>query len=55
MAARALAHGLIVRALPGDVIGVCPPMIINEDEINELFDRLSIALKEAEELISTVG
>ena len=55
VAARALAHGLIVRALPGDVIGVCPPMIINEDEINELFDRLSVALKEAEELISKVG
>ena len=38
------AEGLIVRPLPTDRIALCPPLIISEDEINELFDRLSRAL-----------
>ncbi len=44
---KALAEGLIVRALPGDAIGVCPPMIIKEDQINDLFDRLERAFDAA--------
>jgi 4-aminobutyrate--pyruvate transaminase len=31
-----LEHGIILRAM-GDVIGICPPMIITEAEIDELF------------------
>jgi 4-aminobutyrate--pyruvate transaminase len=31
-----LGHGIILRAM-GDVVGLCPPMIINEAEIEELF------------------
>ena len=38
------AVGLIVRPLPTDRIALCPPLIINEAEINELFDRLTRAL-----------
>ena len=45
--AKVLAEGLVVRALPGDILGVCPPLIINEDEINELFDRLTRGLDAA--------
>jgi len=37
-------HGLIVRALPGDIIGFCPPLIIEENEIDEMFDRFSRAM-----------
>jgi 4-aminobutyrate--pyruvate transaminase len=37
-------EGLIVRPLAGDVLTICPPLIISEDEINELFDRLTRAL-----------
>jgi 4-aminobutyrate--pyruvate transaminase len=44
---RALANGLIVRPLPGDAVGVCPPMIITEAEIDDLFDRLERAFDEA--------
>jgi 4-aminobutyrate---pyruvate transaminase len=40
----AQAEGLIVRALGGDRIAVCPPLIITPDEIDELFDRLGRAL-----------
>ncbi len=36
-------EGLIIRAL-GDTLAVCPPLIINDDEIDQLFDRLGAAL-----------
>ena len=37
-------EGLIVRFLAGDVVSVCPPLIIAPAEIDELFDRLGRAL-----------
>lgn len=40
----ALQEGLILRALPGDCVGICPPMIINDDELKSLFERLQRAL-----------
>jgi 4-aminobutyrate--pyruvate transaminase len=51
LAARALARGLIVRPLPGDVIGICPPLIISEAQVDELFDSLTAAVTETEELL----
>ena len=44
VAANCLPHGLILRPLPGDVVGICPPLIITEAEIDLLFDRLGQAL-----------
>jgi 4-aminobutyrate--pyruvate transaminase len=41
----ALDEGLIVRALPGDSVSVCPPLIITAEEIDELFSRLQRALE----------
>ncbi|WP_436643030.1 aspartate aminotransferase family protein [Microbaculum sp. FT89] len=52
VAAFAEAEGLIVRALGGDIIALCPPLVISEDEIGELFDRLGRALDKAEALVS---
>ncbi len=43
LAARAQAHGIIVRAI-GDIIAVCPPLIVKEAEVDEIFDRLQSAL-----------
>jgi 4-aminobutyrate--pyruvate transaminase len=40
----AQGEGLIVRSLSGDRIAVCPPLIITEAEIDELFDKLTRAL-----------
>jgi 4-aminobutyrate--pyruvate transaminase len=40
---RAEEHGLILRNL-GDAIGFCPPLIIEEREIDELLDRFARAL-----------
>ncbi|HET9904540.1 MAG TPA: aspartate aminotransferase family protein [Xanthobacteraceae bacterium] len=37
-------EGLIVRPLPGDVLTLCPPLIITAEEIDLLFDRLTRAL-----------
>ncbi len=37
-------EGLIVRAVMGDVLTLCPPLIITTAEIDELFDRLTRAL-----------
>ena len=37
-------EGLIVRSVAGDVIAVCPPLVISADEVNEVFDALSKAL-----------
>lgn len=41
------AHGLIVRPIPGDTIGICPPMIITTAEIDLLFDRLEAGLNDS--------
>jgi 4-aminobutyrate--pyruvate transaminase len=41
--AAAHQHGLVVRAI-GDVIGLCPPLIINEEQVDELVARLRRAL-----------
>ncbi len=38
------AEGLIVRAVLGDVVTLCPPLIIGNTEIDELFDKLTRAL-----------
>ena len=41
---QAQDEGLIVRAVAGDSIAICPPLIISPEEIDELFDKLTRAL-----------
>ncbi|PZQ18159.1 MAG: aspartate aminotransferase family protein [Ancylobacter novellus] len=43
-------EGLIVRAI-GDAVAVCPPLVITEGEVDELFDRLARALDRGEEWV----
>lgn len=43
-AAKALEHGLIIRAIPGDTITLCPPLIITGDEIDDLLGRFGKTL-----------
>ncbi|WP_019904863.1 aminotransferase [Methylobacterium sp. 77] len=59
VAARCVAfaqgEGLIVRFLAGDRIAVCPPLVISDDEIDTLFDRLIRALDRTEAWIASEG
>jgi 4-aminobutyrate---pyruvate transaminase len=43
-------EGLILRNM-GDTIAVCPPLVITEDEIDDLFDRLARALDAGEAMV----
>ncbi len=56
--ARAAAHvqdeGLITRPI-GDTIALCPPLIISEAEIDEMFDCLERGLDLAEEMVGKEG
>jgi len=51
MAAQVAAHaqqrGLVVRPLSGDIIGICPPLIITEAQLDELFGILGESLDAA--------
>jgi 4-aminobutyrate--pyruvate transaminase len=40
---RCLEHGLIVRAL-GDSLALCPPLIITDAQVDEVFSKLEQAL-----------
>jgi len=42
---RCHANGLVVRAI-GDVMAFCPPLIVSDDEVGEIFDRFGKALDE---------
>jgi len=46
------AEGLIVRAVLGDVITLCPPLIIDAAEIDELFDKLTRALDKTQDWVA---
>ncbi len=52
VAQRCVEHGLILRPLPGEVIGICPPLIITEAEIDQLFDRLKAALDDVSGVVA---
>ena len=40
------SHGLVLRPL-ADRVAICPPLIITEAEIDELFDKLTVSLDQA--------
>ena len=41
---RVIKEGVMVRAI-GDSVAFCPPMIITEDQIDELFEPVERSLK----------
>ena len=43
-------NGLIVRAI-GDTIAICPPLIITEEQMHQLFDILDSSIEEASKQI----
>ncbi|MFK7891230.1 MAG: aminotransferase [Granulosicoccus sp.] len=48
VAAAARRHNLIVRAVPGDTVAFCPPLIINDEEIDQMFDAVTDALNDVQ-------
>ncbi|MGB0867362.1 MAG: aminotransferase [Granulosicoccaceae bacterium] len=46
VAAQCQQNGLILRPTPGDSVAICPPLTINANELDQLFDRLATSLKE---------
>ncbi|MCW5752724.1 MAG: aspartate aminotransferase family protein [Alphaproteobacteria bacterium] len=50
--ARSQEHGLLHRSLTNDALAFCPPLIITEAEIDDMFDRFARALDETETWVS---
>ena len=48
-------EGLICRAVGGDSIAICPPLVIDGAEVNQMFDSLGRALDRAESWVKTEG
>jgi len=48
--ARAQQHGLLVRALPGDALAFCPPLVVKEHEIDMIMERFAKALDDTAEM-----
>jgi len=44
-AAAIQEEGVILRALPGDIVGFCPPLVITEAELDDMFDRIDTAME----------
>ena len=51
-AERCLAHGLIVRNL-GDSVAFCPPLVISDRQIDEVFSKFELALGETQSWLSS--
>lgn len=54
-ASVAEANGLITRALTGDIVACCPPLIITIEQIDLMFDRLETALDATEQWVEQEG
>ena len=48
-------NGVILRALPIDGIAFCPPLVITESEINEMFDRIQSVLFKMDKIAETLS
>jgi len=48
--ARAQEHGLLCRAMMNDTVALCPPLIVEEDEIDEIMRRFGKALDDTAEM-----
>ncbi len=47
--AAARRNGLILRAVPGDTVAICPPLIISETQLHDLFDKLALSLDQVQQ------
>ena len=52
---NAQRNGLIVRALQGDIVALCPPLIINSKELDILFKKFNKSIEDTEVELNTEG
>ena len=52
---NAQKNGLIVRTLQGDIVALCPPLIINSKEVDILFNKFNKSIKDTEDELNTEG
>ena len=56
VAAKALGHGLITRALPNsDALGFSPPLVITRDEVDQVVEALAKAIAEVRDELTQEG
>ncbi len=48
-------HGLITRAVAGNSLALCPPLIVTEAQIDEIIDKLSLALEDTLAYVTREG
>jgi 4-aminobutyrate--pyruvate transaminase len=48
-------EGIFTRAMLNDRLAFCPPLIITEGEIDEMFDRFTRALDKTEDWVRREG
>ncbi|SLN72848.1 aspartate aminotransferase family protein [Oceanibacterium hippocampi] len=51
----AQGEGLISRAVGGDTLALCPPLIVTEEQIDAIFDRMEAALDKTEAWVKAEG
>ena len=49
-----VAHGLVARNV-GDGVAFCPPLIVNEAQIDEIFDKFALALQDTLDHVTREG
>ena len=52
---NAQRNGLIVRALQGDIVALCPPLIINSKELDILFKKFNKSIEDTAVELNTEG
>jgi 4-aminobutyrate--pyruvate transaminase len=52
---RAQHHGVILRNMPGDIVAFCPPLIVTEGEIDEMFAGFGKALDDTSNMLREKG
>ncbi len=52
---HALSDGLLIRAVGGNSIAFCPPLIIDKAQIDEMLDKFKLALKDTLDHVQSIG
>ena len=48
-------HGLLIRAVAGNSLAFCPPLIISEQQIDEMIEKLRLALQDTLDYVQREG